>query len=175
MILKILIGIAVLIAALLLFAATKPATFHIERSLAISASPGKMFALLDDFHNWSQWAPDEKGNSAIRRTYSGSISGAGAVSDWEGSGSAGKGRMTILESTSPSRIIVQVNWVKPFRARNINQFVLSPEGTNTKVTWSMEGPNLYVMKLMSVFVNMDKQMGSHFEAGLANLKTAAER
>jgi hypothetical protein len=31
------------------------------------------------------------------------------------------------------------------------------------------------MKLMSVFVNMDKQMGKHFEAGLADLKVSAEK
>jgi hypothetical protein len=38
----------------------------------------------------------------------------------------------------------------------------------------MHGPNLYIMKLMSVFTNMDRMMGRHFEEGLANLKAAAE-
>jgi hypothetical protein len=39
----------------------------------------------------------------------------------------------------------------------------------------MHGPNLYVMKLMSVFTNMDRVMGKHFESGLENLKTVSER
>jgi len=39
----------------------------------------------------------------------------------------------------------------------------------------MQGTNVYMMKLMSVFMNMDRVMGKHFETGLANLKTAAEQ
>jgi hypothetical protein len=32
-----------------------------------------------------------------------------------------------------------------------------------------------MMKLMSVFMNMNHTMGQHFETGLANLKAAAEQ
>jgi hypothetical protein len=32
-----------------------------------------------------------------------------------------------------------------------------------------------MMRVMSVFVNMDHFMGKHFEEGLANLRAAAER
>jgi len=38
----------------------------------------------------------------------------------------------------------------------------------------MRGTNVYLMKVMSVFMNMDRMMGKHFEAGLENLKRAAE-
>jgi hypothetical protein len=38
----------------------------------------------------------------------------------------------------------------------------------------MSGPNLFMMKLMTVFRNMDKMMGQHFEDGLHNLKNIAE-
>jgi hypothetical protein len=31
------------------------------------------------------------------------------------------------------------------------------------------------MKLMSLFTNMDRMMGRHFESGLQNLKQLAER
>jgi hypothetical protein len=36
-------------------------------------------------------------------------------------------------------------------------------GSAIKVTWTMQGSNLYVMKVMSIFVNMDRVMGKHFE------------
>ena len=63
--------------------------------------------------------------------------------------------------------------------------VLSPDGARisfltlgsgpaTKVTWTMQGSNLYVMKVMSIFVNMDRVMGKHFQSGLNHLKKAAE-
>ncbi len=38
----------------------------------------------------------------------------------------------------------------------------------------MQGPNLFVSKLMSVFMNFDKMVGRQFEEGLANMKAAAE-
>lgn len=28
--------------------------------------------------------------------------------------------------------------------------------------WSMTGPNLFIMTLMSVFTNLDRMMGEHF-------------
>jgi hypothetical protein len=44
----------------------------------------------------------------------------------------------------------------------------------TKVAWSFDGSNVYMMRVMSVFVNLDKFMVKHFEDGLENLKSAAE-
>jgi hypothetical protein len=86
----------------------------------------------------------------------------------------GKGRMLITDSLPSSRISIQVDWVKPFVARNINDFVLEGTGTSTRVTWTMQGPKVFVMRIMGVFVNMDRTMGRHFETGLANLKAVAE-
>ena len=39
----------------------------------------------------------------------------------------------------------------------------------------MHGPNLFMTKLMGVFMSMDKMVGKDFERGLANLKQAAEK
>ena len=49
-----------LVAALLLYAATKPDTFHVERSTIIKASPEKIFAVLSDFRQSESWSPYEK-------------------------------------------------------------------------------------------------------------------
>jgi hypothetical protein len=61
-------------------------------------------------------------------------------------------------------------------AINVNEFVLEPSqpGTSTKVTWTMRGRNMFFMKVMDVFVNMDRTLGKHFEAGLQNLKIVSE-
>ena len=64
---------------------------------------------------------------------------------------------------------------KPLKAHNVNTFALAPEGDGTRVTWTMRGTNAFMMKVMSVAVNMDAMMGRHFETGLGNLKTAAEK
>jgi hypothetical protein len=179
--LKIVMLVAVAIATSLVFvvvlATTKPNTFRVQRSLTIEAAPEKIFPLIDDFHNWSRWAPQDTEDPSMKRTYSGAASGIGAVSDWDSNGNAGKGRMSIVESAPLTRIAVKVDFVKPFAAHNLNEFILEPileTGPATKVTWTMQGSNLFVMKLMSTFVNMDRVMGKHFETGLSNLKQAAE-
>lgn len=175
MLLKSFAILAFIIAAILVFAATRPDVFHIQRSLTVQASPEKVFPLINDLHQWPLWAPQDKEDPSMKRTYSGAASGTGAISDWSGSGNTGRGRMTITESVPSKQITIQVDWVKPFTVRNMNQFTLEAEGASTRISWSMQGPNLYFMKVMSVFTNMDRVMGQHFETGLANLKLVAER
>ena len=82
--------------------------------------------------------------------------------------------MEITEATSPSRIGIKLDFVKPFEAHNTTEFTLEPDGEGTRVIWAMQGENQYMGKLMSVFMNMDRMIGKDFETGLANLKTAAE-
>jgi carbon monoxide dehydrogenase subunit G len=175
MILRIIVVAALLIAAVLVFAAMKPNTFHLQRAITIKAPPEKIFPLINDFHNWSAWEPQDKDAASIQRSYSGPAAGVGAVSEWQGTGSTGKGRRQITESVSNSKVSVAVDFVKPFQAHNINVFTLQPAGDSTTVTWNFEGTNVFVLKLMNIFVSMDRIMGSHFETGLENLKSAAER
>jgi uncharacterized protein YndB with AHSA1/START domain len=162
-------------AAILVAAAMKPNTFMIERSIVIQAPPGKIFPLIDDFRNWSQWAPQDREDPSIMRTYSGAPSGMGAVSNWTSSGSAGSGQMSITESVPPSKVVISVDFAKPFAAHNVNTFTLDPEGASTKVTWKMQGTNLYFMKVMSMFSSLDRMLGGHFERGLKDLKDTAEK
>jgi carbon monoxide dehydrogenase subunit G len=173
MIVRILIVVVVLIAGVLVLAATKSDIVRIQRSIDIDASPEKILVLVNDFHNWSRWAPQDREDSTLKRTYSGAASGEGAASEWVGTGNTGRGRMSITKST-PTSVSIMVDWKKPFAAHNLNEFTLEPQGTTTNVTWTMQGTNVYVMKVMSIFMNMDRFMGRHFETGLANLKAVAE-
>jgi uncharacterized protein YndB with AHSA1/START domain len=174
MILRILVVMVVAIAAVLFFAATKPSTFHIEKSVTISAPPERVYALIADFHNRPAWAPQDRGDSSMQRTYSGAASGSGAVSDWTSRGNAGAGRMTMTLAQPGSKVDVAVDWQKPFRVRNTHGFTLTPSDAGTEVAWTAEGTNLYMMKVMEVFVGVNGLMGKHFEAGLGNLKRVAE-
>ena len=175
MILRILIVVALVIAAVLLFAATKPATLHIQRAIVINAPPERVFTLINDLHNWKDWGPDEKADKTVMYSFSGSPSGIGAASEWDSRGSAGKGQMMITESEPAKRVAVKVDFVKPFASHNLNEFTFEPAGPSTRLTWSWQGQNLYFMKVMGVFVSMDKMIGSHFDSGLQNLKAIAEK
>jgi uncharacterized protein YndB with AHSA1/START domain len=163
------------VAVVLIIAARKPDIIQIQRSIVIDAPPEKIFPLIDDFHNWGTWAPQDREDPSIQRTFSGPPSGAGAESEWTSKGRAGTGRMSIAVSVPPRRVVIDVHFVKPFVAHNVNTFRLAPEGASTSVTWRMEGTNVYMLKLMSVLVDMDRMMGEHFENGLRDLKAAAEK
>lgn len=171
---KILIGLAVIIVALLGFATTKPDTFRIERVASIKAAPETIFAHLNDFRSWRAWSPWEKLDPALQRTYSGAAVGTGAAYEWKGNSDVGAGRMEILESSPASKVSIKLDFIEPFEGHSIAEFTLAPEGEATKVTWAMHGPNQFIGKVMSIFVNMDDMVGKDFENGLANLKTIAE-
>ena len=167
--------VVALIAGVLAFAATKPDTFSVQRSATIKAPPEKIFAVLNDFHHWTDWSPWEKLDPAMKRTLSGAASGKGAVYAWEGNRQAGAGRMEIIESVPARKVGIQLDFIKPFEGHNVAEFTLAPQGDATQVSWVMRGPAPFVSKLMQVFVSMDKMIGGDFEEGLANLNAVAER
>ncbi len=171
---KIGIVVVLLLALLLGFAATRPDTFRVERATSIKAPPEKIFALINDLHRYGSWSPWEKLDPAMTRVYSGSANGKGAVYEWDGNAEVGKGRLEITESSPPSKVILKLDYVKPFEAHNTVEFTLQGKGDSTDVTWATYGPNPYIAKVMGLFFNMDRVIGGMFEQGLANLKTIAE-
>jgi len=171
----IVIVVAVLIAGILIFAATKPDTFRVQRAASIKAPPQKVFALVNDFNRWGAWSPWEKKDPAMKRTFGAATSGKGAVYTWEGNKNVGQGRMEIAESVPPSKVTITLDFVKPFEAHNIVEFTLEPKGDATNVKWAMQGDTPYFAKIIHVFIDMDSMVGKDFEAGLANLKAAAEK
>jgi uncharacterized protein YndB with AHSA1/START domain len=173
---KKILGVVVLvIVAVLAYAATRPDTFHVERSIVIAAPPARIYALVDDFHQWGQWSPWEKLDPALQRTFSGPPSGVGAVYEWQGNRDVGRGRMDIVDATPSSQVGIALHFIEPFDSKTRAVFALTPEGDGTRVVWTMDGPALFVSKVMGLFVSMDRMIGSDFERGLANLKAVAER
>jgi uncharacterized protein YndB with AHSA1/START domain len=163
------------IVAVLGYAATLPDTFQIERSATINAPSEKIFPLINDFRQWRAWSPWENLDPALQRTFSGPESGVGAVYEWAGNKDIGKGRMEIIESSPSSKVGIALEFLEPFEAKNTTEFTLTPVENGTTVNWAMSGQNLYIGKVMSLFMNMDKLVGKTFEQGLSDLKKAAEQ
>lgn len=164
-----------LIGALLAFAATKPDTFRVQRSIGIMAPPERIFQHIDDLTKWSAWSPWEKMDPAMKKTAGGAPQGKGALYEWDGNHQVGKGRMEILESIPSSKILIQLDFLKPFEAHNRAEFTLTARDGSTTVTWAMYGPQPYLAKVMGLFFNCEKMVGPQFETGLTNLKTLAEQ
>jgi uncharacterized protein YndB with AHSA1/START domain len=110
----------------------------------------------------------------LGKTFSGPARGKGAAYAWVGK-KAGSGSMEITSSSPPSKIVIKLEFTKPFSAHNTAEFTLEPQGKGTKVTWAMHGPNTLMSKVMGLFFSMDKLVGPQFDEGLASLKALTER
>ena len=168
--------LAIAIAVVLILAATKPDTFTVQRAAVVKAPPEKIFPLINDFHQWGTWSPWEGKDPGMKRTYSGTAIGRGAVYAWDGSKNVGSGRMEIIDASSPSKIVIKLDFFKPFEAHNTAEFTMLPQGDGaTNISWVMHGPAPFMSKMMQVFMNIDKMVGKDFEIGLSNLKKLTER
>jgi uncharacterized protein YndB with AHSA1/START domain len=167
--------LAIAIAVILILAAAKPDKFGIQRATTVKAPPEKIFPLINDFHQWGTWSPYENKDPAMKRSYSGAASGEGAIYAWEGNKNVGSGRMEILDSSPPSKIVIKLDFFTPFEGHNTAEFTMLPHGDATDVTWLMHGPLPFMGKIMHVFINMDRMIGKDFEIGLANLKRLTEK
>ena len=172
---NIVIAIVVVIAGILVFAATRPDSFSVQRTTTIHAPADKVFAMINDFHRWGEWSPWEKLDPEMKRTFTGPNAGPGTIYEWIGNSKVGAGRMEILKAVPASKVDIKLDFIKPFEGHNVAEFTLTPQGENTQVDWVMHGPAPFVSKLMGVFVSMDSMIGKDFEAGLANMKGAAEK
>jgi hypothetical protein len=148
------------------------ADFSLSRSIGVGAPPERVHPLLDDFREWRRWSPWEDVDPELQRTYSGADAGVGARYEWKGNKKAGEGSMEITEST-PSRVVTDLRFLKPFKAQNITRFDLVRSGGGTDVTWTMTGRRGAVMSLMGRLF-FDRAIAKDFDKGLARLKALAE-
>jgi hypothetical protein len=167
--------IALVVAGFLLYATTRPDTFRVQRTASVNAPPEAIFPLINDYRNWVQWSPYEHRDPALKRTFSGPAAGRGAVYAWEGNKNVGSGRMEIIDTAPPNKVIIKLDFFAPFKANNVAEFTLEPKGATTDVTWAMRGPLPYVGKILHMIINCDKMVGNDFTAGLASMKAVAER
>lgn len=172
---KVLIGSAALVSALAMAVVVQPATYHVERSVLLHAPAENARALVNDFRAWPRWSPFEDKDPSMKRAFGGPASGVGATYAWSSEGEVGEGKMTIVTS-SARQVGIDLAFAKPMQATSRATFTFAPEGSEgTRVTWAMDGENTLPGKLVGVFLDMDKALGTEFERGLAKLKHASER
>jgi Polyketide cyclase / dehydrase and lipid transport len=175
MVKKILLVLALVLGALAVVVATRPDTYHVERSSRIDAPPAAVFLVVNDFREFGNWSPWAKRDPAMRTTVSDPPGGVGANYAWEGNKEVGKGRMTVTESLPPTHIRQRLEFLEPFPSTAETGFDIKPaSGGGSAVTWSMDGKNNFVGKAFALFMDMDKMVGKDFDDGLSNLKRVVE-
>ena len=173
-ILGILALIVVIVVVLGAVIAMQPEDYKVTRSATFNAPPEKIFEHINDFHKWDAWSPWAKIDPAMKTTYSGPVSGVGSSYAWIGNNEVGEGKMTITQSHPNEDIAIDLEFIKPFAAKNVTEFTFKPEGDKTNVTWTMAGQKNFVMKAFGMVMDMDKMVGADFEKGLSQMKTVVE-
>jgi hypothetical protein len=171
----ILIVVALVVVGILVFVAMQPADFRLSRSATMAAAPGEVFAEVNDFHRWDNWSPWAKIDPAMKVTYDGPSAGEGAAYSWDGNNKAGAGKMTIIKSQPGERVVLRLEFLKPFKATNQAEFSFEAKDKGTLVTWTMTGTKNFMMKAVHLMMNMDKMIGPDFEKGLAQMKVVVEK
>ena len=136
--LTILAVIAVVVIGILLYAATRPDTFRVERSATINAPASTLYAILTDLRRGAEWSPFEKGLT-MNKSYSGPATGVGSAMEWSNSKEVGAGKFSIVDAT-PSKITFNLVMLKPMKANNTVEYVLATQGHATVMTWKNVRP-----------------------------------
>lgn len=171
--LYVLAGIVAVVGGLAGLIARRPAAFRIERSTTIDGPPHAIMPLIEDFHQWSRWSPWDRMDPTQQVTITGAPRGRGAIYEWIGKKN-GQGRMEIIDHRPNESVGIKLDFIKPIPSSSRCDFILTPQGTGTRVQWVMTGNNNFAGKAFDFFANMDRMLGRDFDAGLASMKAAAE-
>ena len=161
------------IIVVLVLAFRKPDQFRVSRSATYNATPDAIFEQVNNLRKGHQWSPWVEMDPGARYIFEGQDAGEGATLHWEGKKS-GKGTMAIVESRPDKLVRSSLHFLKPMDAKSTADFIIDPLGDQTKLTWAMYGPNNFMGKLMSVFINCEKMTGTQFAKGLENLRKVIE-
>ncbi len=169
---KILIGLGVVLALVLLVGFLLPAKMEVSKSIRINAPAGYVFEEINDLKrnsNWSYW------NSLYEQmtvTYGSVSAGLGAVSEWDGPES-GKGKMTIVESIPNQSIKMDLDFMDQGTAQAWYTFATAGEETQLTTGFSSDmGLNPIGRIIGAVLVK--PEMEKAFDYNLTHLKAIAE-
>ena len=173
------LGIAALIllvavGGILIAAALQPDEFRVTRSITVAAPPAVVFPHYNDLHLWNAWSPWAKKDQHAKATFEGPEAGVGSSFAWDGNADVGAGKMTILESRPDELVKLNLQFLKPFTGENTVEISFAPQDNGTEIVWTMYGPNQFIGKVMSLFIDCDAMVGADFEAGLSNVKMLVE-
>jgi hypothetical protein len=166
--------IGLLVAVVLILAATKPDQIHIERKLVMRGTPAHVFPYANDFKKFTTWIPWTELDPEQTMEYSDPSSGVGAWYTWSGNDEVGSGRMELL-SAEPNKVVHKLMFIEPFESVAEASVISKAIGADqVEVTWAFDQEADFGTKIMCVFMDMDAMIGPDFEKGLSRLEPLVE-
>ncbi|HCM33590.1 SRPBCC family protein [Chryseobacterium sp.] len=145
--------------------------YHYEKSVVINAPKEKVWQYVGSLKGYNMWDPFSKEIKNITITYSGEGDKMGDSYHWKGDDS--EGEQSITETVLNEKLVTKLHFIKPFDGNAKGTFVLTPEGSGTKVTWKIDNELNTMMKVMKPM--MDRNMDKMFGHGLDDLKKLSEK
>lgn len=165
--------LGVVVALVLVLGILGPGRSHVVRETVIAAPGPVVWDHLRSLKKHNGWSPFLAMDPDMKVTYEGTDGAVGSKSSWEG-GKSGKGEQVIAAVDSGKRIDVDLHFMEPFEAQATASLVMQPMADSTRVTWTYDGKNGFISRIIAVFKNMDSMLGPVFDDGLARLKQVAE-
>ena len=141
---KILLGIVVLIALILIVALFVKKDFSSEREVTINKPRQDVFNYIKFLKNQDDYGVWAKKDPNMKREFKGTDGTEGYSSAWEGNSDVGKGEQTIKKITEGQRLDLELHFIKPFDSYSpawMTTEEVSP--TQTKVKWGLSGKMVY--------------------------------
>jgi hypothetical protein len=170
---RILLGIVILAAVLVVIAYILPRHATVFRSVEIAAPAAANYPIVSDLRRFNEWSPWAEIDPATEYTFTGPTDGVGQTMNWSSANpTVGSGSQTITR-LEPGRT---VETALDFGVQGIANasLDLEPAGSGTKVTWGFT-TDLGFNPIYRYFGLMfDSWIGADYEKGLAKLKTVVE-
>ncbi len=171
------IGLAIggVLLAVLIFAAVKSPEYRVSRSVLIEAPADAIYPYLINQKKAEQWGSWMEIDPDSRMTYLGPDEGVGSRASWTGGKKMGTGSATIVSAVPNQKVNLKLEYTEPMNMEQDCEYLITPEGKASRVSWTVSGKNGYVGRLMCLFTDMDAMVGSMFEKGLSKLKHLVEK
>lgn len=166
---RILFGIVVLIALVLIVALFVPKNFNHEKEIIINKPQEEVFNYIKLIKNQDNYGIWQLSDPKMKKTYEGMDGTVGFIYNWD-SKSMGKGSQKITKIEENKRIETELNFGFGDPA---NAYITTEakKSNSTIVKWGIKGKTPYPFNIMSLFFDMSKD----FEQGLKNLKRELEK
>jgi hypothetical protein len=172
----ILIGLAGIIALVLIVAAFVKKDYAVVREITINKPKQEVFdyiRFLKNQDNYSKWAMMDPN---MKKEFKGTDGTVGFTSAWDSQEkNVGAGEQEIKKITDGERIDFELRFKRPFEATDYAFMSTEPVDSQTKVKWGFNGTMKYPMNLMLLCMDMDKMLGKDLDTGLSNLKNVLEK
>jgi hypothetical protein len=176
---KILKGIAIVLASILIFwlvlAAFISGDCNYEKSISINAPVEKVWQNTNTLKAMDQWSPWNDLDPKMKKDWTGTTGQPGEKVCWE-SKEAGNGCQEVKKAdASKKRIDTEIKFLTPYESEANAYVTVVPEGNGSKATWGFTSKIPYPFTVMKMFMNMEDAIGKDYQKGLSRLKEMSEK